>query len=747
MESVKEISQKERFVISRGTEAVSLKGFHYESWVVLEKQLSVENLAKACLFSDLSLGAWKGHWLVHELSRQLNIDVYSKVQPLIGIESEDQRYEDTINRLIDNESTGDQNFLIAYESCKKIIPALVKRNIEWILIIPPAQEHFWEQENLQFIQLLSAGLENTPCKIALLNYEGASIPRNWNVAFDFPKGIQPVSRKSFPIPGVVDGRLALALEGLIPSSSLYLPGNHVVIAPSERGKEKANPAFFINILKNEENFSHLRTCFEIQGLKNISDTDFLQWEAAKRFSEGGYGVALRILEAVRLKTVDRLKMASVVSQIQNIRIALMYFSEAASEEIPSEDLPNEYKATLYQSKAWGLVMTNRAKEAEPFFDLARKYFSEEIYPRAYLYLLNIAALNKLRMGNLEAAFALEKEIENKLAQQNNTDWHILYINSINQARLNKKIKNYESAQAYYLKAFHINSSLKTESDLLYFNLCFAQLEELRGNDQMAFIYWLRVCVHWLSNEVPEALAPRVAQAVLRKGLTSERGHAEEISKRLKEDLQAIAVKNSFVVRNIDEKENLCFSRIERAFESPEIAVGTAGMGFIASSKEQKSVFSGKEYNALKTLVYQVLCGLLPELKQYKTIFTDTHFGNELPVSSQELVSSCIRNRISKVVFGESRYFFSENEQLNLLMSSKMKICDAVAFVGRREDLFIIHYKRYKKPVVLSEMEKSILEKTTGNSKVADIYETFGRDDSILDVLRKMEEKRLITIFL
>ncbi|MEX2568117.1 MAG: hypothetical protein WD431_19370 [Cyclobacteriaceae bacterium] len=442
-----------------------------------------------------------------------------------------------------------------------------------------------------------------------------------------------------------------------------------------------------------------------------------------------------------------MKLASVVSQIQNIRIALMYFSEAANEEAPQEDLPNEYKASLYQSKAWGLVMTNRAHEAEPFFELARKHLSETKYPRVYLYLLNISALNKLKIGDLDAAFGFEREIENKLSQQKNFDWHILYINSINQARLYKKIKDFELAQTYYLKAFEVNNGLKVESDLLYFNFCFAQLEELKGNNNRAFIFWLRSSIHWLSNEQPEALAPRVAQAILGSGLSSKGVSVESISNQLKKALLSICRKMNLVFEAFESSGTITFSRIERADENPEMALGTAGLGIMASSKVVRSVYNGPEYNSLKGITHRILCLLLPELKNYKTVYTDSQFGNELPVSSQELISSCIRYQVSKIIFGEKKYLFTNKEQFDFLLSSKVRICQAIASVNRGENKLIVYFKRYRRPMTLSKTEKLILENIHLYSNVSSIYETFKKDESILEVLRRMEEKRLITIFL
>lgn len=746
MEFAKEI---ERVLpnITRSDEPVRISGFHFESWDRLQQQLGVDRLDESCLFSDLSMGAWKGHWILHELCLQLGIDAYSYVQPLIGMEKEGEEYASVINRLIDNESIGDQNFLIAYESCKRILAEIQAKEIAWVLIVPPALGHSWEPENEILLRLLSQGLHGTSCQLGLLTFASAVVPGDWQVSHAYPLGDYLPSAGSFPVAGLLDAGLLPLLQDRIPASSLRLAGGQLLIPPSARGKEWTDPAFFANALREQGGAAHLRVVFELQQLTSASDIAFLQWEASRRFSEGGYGIALRILESIRAEMRDALKLAGVVSQIQNIRIALMYFSAAAEEAAPNEDLPEDYKASLYQSKAWGLVMTNRAQEAEPFFEKARSYLSKERFPRVYLYLLNISALNKLKTGELEQAFAFEKEIEATLAEQKAVDWHIRYINSINLARLYKKTGAYDLARTYYLTAFEVNNSLKVESDLLYANLCFAQLEERQENHKTAFIFWLRTCLHWLSNEAPEALAPRVAQAVLARVLSDRGGSVEAISAQLKQALLASAQRMHIRIEPWEGETYPSFCRIERVEEPPDIALGTAGIGVMASSNAGQSVYEGVHYCSLQALCYRVLCSLLPDLVGYRSIYTDSQFGNELPVNAKELIASCIRHRVGKVVFGEKKYSFSESEQMRFLMSSKIAICPAIASVDRQKDQIRVYFKRYRTPVLLSGLEKWVLENVHRYADVRQLHVAGNGEDRLFSVLRRLEEKRLITIYL
>ena len=79
--------------------------------------------------------------------------------------------------------------------------------------------------------------------------------------------------------------------------------------------------------------------------------------------------------------------------------------------------------------------------------------------------------------------------------------------------------------------------------------------------------------------------------------------------------------------------------------------------------------------------------------------------------------------------------------------SKVKLCGAIDFVSRQGGQMCIHFKRYRAPLLLNTVEKSILEKLHKYDSVADVYEDYNHADDLLITLRNMEEKRLISILL
>ncbi len=744
MESVQEVKNNRPTLIPRTNERLKIRGVYFESWNKLKVQLDLDTLSSNCLFSDLSLGAQKGHWVLNELNGQLGLSPYDSVQPLIGIRSE-QQYADTISRLIDNESIGDINFLAAYAGCKKIINELVEQHVKCIVIIPPNATNVWEDENLKFVRLLVQGIEAIDCDLTILSYPGCNLGEEWDVVFEneAPEGVH--FNDDFALPGVLDGKLATIFKELVPDSSLELSNDYVVASPLTRLKIANNNTEFIRLLSNQEVYRHLYTYFNLLEIDESANVEEFQMEAAKRFSEGAYAIALRMLKSIKGKVKAPLILASITSQMQNIRIALMYFSEAAQEVTPSLDLPDEYKASLFQAKAWGLVMTNQAQEAEDYFEQARAFLSEEDHPRMYLYLMNISALNKLRIGEIDTAFRFEREIEEKLSTRVVQDWHILYVNSINQARLYKKVNDLVRAEEYYMKAFEINNSLKVESDLLYTNFCLAQLEDLKGNSAASYTYYLRTCIHWLCNEAPESLAPRVAQAVLSKKLSSELGRVNDISKRLINQLKIAISKSNIQVKDVS-MTRLNFRRVNESIH-PEIAMGTHGIGVFAGNETDDTGYSCETYDELKLLVSNCLMTFFPELSDFKTLYTDTVFGNELPSSSKELISSCIHYGVDKLIFGKNKFYLSEEDRNGLLMSSAVRLCGCISSARPSENQIMIYFKRYNTPIVVKGLECEILRLVSATSTVQGIVQAIGEYEPVLGALKDMQHKRLITISL
>lgn len=723
----------EKSVVIRTGSAPTFYAYSFISWAHALSVLEIYDYESSALITDLSLGAWTGHWIARELMLQLELDLNIDVQPLLNKGD----YADIVTKLIDNESTGDKNFVVALESCQLIKSRILEKNIKYIIVIPPGYNNKWEDENLLMMKLLYDAFRETNIRIVLFCYPQSNIPPTWKLNYLNELHIELLAPHIIPFyPGILTQKKAIKL-GLTKDDLAFLRQGYVAIQPLLARTTTID----LNSFQDIYDKSYLRaSCYSI--LPDVVGRDEVNKEAFKRFAEGGYGIAIRLLSALILNTKSLYERSILISQIQNIRIALLRFDDAATESIPDETLPSIVKASLYQSKAWGLVMCNKALEAEPFFEQARLNLDPNHFPRLYLYLLNISALNKMRIGNTYDAFVYEKQIEHALGQQINRDWHITYINNINQARLFKREKNYKHAKIYYDKAFSVITQLKNESDLLYSNFCYAQLEELKGNSTSAFLFFLRACIHWLSNDMPEALAPRVAQAILNKRLQFSRVDVDEISNQLKQNLQYHAHRLNLLSQFNQPISPLIFTRPQKINSSLDRIVGQPGWAVCLSHQIFPPVYSGYRYDELRVLVTKVIQVFFPSvnLSTYNTVIADTQFSCELPANLTEMMLLALRQNIFKLNWCDKVVDLTEQDMKALRFRAKVQISPAVDFVTYHNARIKVHYKRYRLPLLLS------LEETKAIEYLNDVESCQLQKFAAICDFDELQEKRVIQIF-
>jgi hypothetical protein len=133
--------------------------------------------------------------------------------------------------------------------------------------------------------------------------------------------------------------------------------------------------------------------------------------------------------------------ASLDCFLQGVRIALQRFEEAADWSYPSGAIPAELTRSLQIARGWSLVMCGKTNQAEPFLQNARDLSKvDKQRSIGYLYLLNISALNRFKLGDIECALEMEKEIESSHSMLPSRDWQLEYVNSINMARIYRHLR-------------------------------------------------------------------------------------------------------------------------------------------------------------------------------------------------------------------------------------------------------------------------------------------------------------------
>jgi tetratricopeptide (TPR) repeat protein len=235
---------------------------------------------------------------------------------------------------------------------------------------------------------------------------------------------------------------------------------------------------------------------------------------AWRCSElGAEEVGFKIMEeGIRSARVFYIKQLYLV-QLQFMRIATQFYPDAADEKRSvCQDFPALYDA-FNLSRAWGSILSRRPREAMHFFALANITMETMPSDLDSLYRMNIYALAQHITGRIDNAFVIEARIEAALTAAEKNHPQMTYINSINLARLYRFAGNYLQAQKYFEKAFNVQRKKKSETDLIYQNVCYGKLNENQSLWLPALQCWLRAAFHWINALTPEALGWRAIRAI------------------------------------------------------------------------------------------------------------------------------------------------------------------------------------------------------------------------------------------
>lgn len=713
-----------------------LHAWHWHTLPQLQAALGCPADGAGIIVADLSLGGWRGHWLAREWNAQLGLPEPPPLQPALAPgDQAAAHYADTVGRLVDNESLGDLNVISAWHAARALVAALARRGIRHVLAVAPLPGVAWGPENLQLLKLLCDAAEGRDFRVGLLLRADAAAPALPGISIELHTEPLPSAKRGGPpcaVPGLLDGTHADSA-----AETLRLAGGKVLLSPNER------PAQAGEGVEPPGLPDWLRVPFALRAARQ--DLAFLQQQAGLRFAEGAYALAFAILDGIQAGAMTPLEAALVAAQKQNIAIALMDFARAAQGPLPAGDLPDLVQASLYQGKAWGLVMTGRPEAAEPWFTRARVLLDPQRYPRLYLYLLNISALNKLRLGQPAHALALEQEIEGRLLALPRPDWHLHYINSLNLARIHKKLGNLMASRACYARGFAVTHQLRNESDLLYTNLCLAQLDTLEDRHEDALVHWLRSVLHWLSNPVPEALAPRVAQAVLGRPLSNREADVEHVSEALAIALLAACRRLALDPRPL--AGCIPLHRIGPGHRAG-VLVGCTGWSVALSEIDHGPLpFDGPQYRALNRLLAGLLAQLLPQVDfgGVRAILTDDGGGIELPAGAREMLWSCLKWDIPALRL-DRRGARLDGPPGSLAGGFTIEAGHAIDHIETAPPAWRVHFKRYLAPLTLDATEQACLDSLAQPRSLAGLAGLLGIGlDDCLRLVVRMEARRLVAV--
>ena len=724
------------------------------------------------IVADLSLGEWRGQELARQCFAQLGI---AWPHPLPAPPSDNfstgwingaapdksifgDAAADTIGNWVDSEGRGDTAARGALALAEEFIGRLDGQSLILLVLIPRFGVP-WQPESAAFLRYLAHATRPMD-RLILVGDEQSDVSQHagtavlWSDAPATEPRPQPPGL-GFLVPGAVDRTTKMKLGT---AAGHTLRDGSTLIPMEWRRPPAATPRLEFDRLAASSVEPWLRAFAQIYGNNYFVDPWFLFAEARSRLREGGHGIALQLMERAATCARSASDRAVLQAVAQGFRIALMRYEDAIAAPDPSVALAPVLRGALMMTKGWGMVMTRRAHQAEPYMQAARDLLGPTLHRnRQFLYLLNISALNRLNLGDFDGAMAMEKEIEAKLYEHEIRDYHLCYINSINLARLYRLASDFDLSAAYYDRAFGTTAGARTESDLVYANVCMARLHGACGRFLNAFQAWLRASLHWLSSDVPEAFSWRVLSAILGRKAVPAQIHVEQIAEALSLHLRTAAEAAGIGVMS-DTRSTArapAFVRVDYALaDNPATdvllsaqAIGATGFSVIGTDEVFQSALNGPHWRSLATLV-TALAGVAagaPQLSEYRTILVDDGLGQEMAGCRSELVGACLRLSIGRAHFNDEVWTLSPERRAALLEDSTICVGPAVSHLDNSHTVI---FKRYLPPRLLSGEEAELMAKCASKIAFPVLCSEINRaSGTAIDLVRALESARALSVTL
>jgi hypothetical protein len=761
--------------ITRDPDPVVLDGIRVPTLAALRTALDDLGAGSAPIIADLSLGAWRSHQVACEFCFQLGLGSPLRAHPVTKATTTGAAppsHGDLVGIRIDAESKGDRTLLDALDLATRVTGAVGTGSARTFLVFAPRYGLAWEAENTAFLRFLAQGWRGSAHRVLLIaaGPEDPPLPAGWSVNWHIaPESPAPAAGKSLLglVPGIAEPDVAAALDAApLREAGLLLPlaAGCLLVAPEcRRPPRQVSRLEYDKLARAARPFGWLEAYAQFFGNNFYVDPAFLSAAAKQRVAEGGTGIALKLLERAVACAGTPTDQGVFLAQLQGLRITLQRYQELAAAPDPSPAIWPGLRAILLESKAWGLTMLNEAARARDYFMEARRLLEANRYNREYLYLLNISALNELKLGDAAGALALEQEIEATLAQQGHHDWHLEFINSVNLARLYRRSRHFDEAEAYYRRAFATTLGVRAENDTLYLNVYLARLHMERGWAAEAFGDWLRTGLHWVSNSVPEALGGRLAGAILNHKLAPGEALPEAISAALlallQESAQAAGLPavQAAIAGDFDTLPAPVFARSDRFAADPapppiDCAVGAPGWSILTARAPAPEQFRGANYRRLRACLYALLQALAPvsELAAQETILVDDRLGHEMAQTRAELLDTCVRLAVPKMVFDGEVTDLDAPARARLEQEAQVRLGSAVAQVDFDGPAAVVSFKRYRPPLTLPEEESAILRTLQDGESLAALARRMAptqQPDQVRRFVRALERERVLNLYI
>jgi tetratricopeptide (TPR) repeat protein len=763
--------------LHRRFEPPRLDGLQADSLESILQGVSDLGAPPEILCADLSLGAWQSHQVATELASQLGLALPETQTPVH--ERPPRAFErwvaegfpedllaevlstsaDSIGRWIDAEAQGDRGRRRCLELARRILGSLEDAGPLTLTILAPRFGLSWEREDLLFVESLLRGLHSRS-RLLVVGDERRAVPERWHVTWRLARSTprrEPASRSLQDlVPGLLDEELRRRLPCAPLEPLLPLPGARFLVDPERRRPpDQVSRLDYDRLADAAPGPGWLAAYAQYRGNNIHVEPWTLCREARLRLEEGGEEIALRLQERAVSCTSQPVPRGLLECIAQGWRIALQRYGEASTMGDPSPALPAVLRGALLQTKGWGLTMVGRAQQAEPCLRealaLLRPRFEGR---REYLYLKNIAALNRVNLGDVAGALAAEREIEEDLAALPTRDVRLEYVNSINLARLHRRRGEFDLARAGYERAFATTWGLRTDNDLIYGNVCHARLEAARGWHEGALLAWLRAALHWAAADTPEAVGWRTVAAVLGRRAHPDEDVVEAVSAALADVLLEEA--SAVPAGRRDPEPDAEGPVFVRAPELPGTVrafrriVGARGWSAIRAEDEAPPAVDGPAARRLRRVVGSMIrSGEDGDEAAAPGLFVvDDRLGRELAANPVEMIETAVRLAVPRVRYEAVDTELTPALRVALEGSLRVSLSPAVGRVLRHDGEASVTFRRYRGAQDLTGDEARLLGLVEEEAPVELLWRRSGTHDplpSFVRALRTLEWKRVVEI--
>lgn len=700
--------------------------------------------------ADLSQGAWRNHQVASEFLAQLgapDVDTLLAAPGSSGLAASPS--PSRVGRRIDRETAGERAIIEAHALATEVVHALAERASATLCCIVGRHGFGWEPADVWFVRFLAQGSRSTKHRLSLVTIgpEEPELPSDWVVSWS-KRGEHATDAAPSPppslaalVPGILTPQLVDDLNtGELPEPLVPLPGGCALVPPAWRTELRTVPDDRLSRLaRAAEAVPWVAAFASYHQREEVSSTSLL-WEQARRDHDAGArGIPLRLLERASTRARSPMERAVVTLLAQSVRIVGKEFESAAAIEDPAESLPPELRGWLWHTKGWALTMLARTDQAEACLSVARELLGANPDTDEYLYVLNISALNRLKAGDWEGAHAIERGIQAAIDSVSAGRPQLRYINSLNLARLQQRRGAWKECEAYYREAFETTRGLRSESDALYLNVCFAKLHEAMDDPVRASLAWTRAALHWLSSTVPEAIGPRVVAAIA----------AADPVRCSGDPLDSVpTVLAARILPRAGSATDACSppSFVGGDWCTPALAAdGTwkalslARVWVLGGAVEAAPTIESEASRRLRSVLWTLV--EVQERSGVRTVVVDDRLGHGLPRSEAEVLGVALRLGIRSLRLKERVLELDGRTRDDLEALLRVRVGSAVAHVSHEDAHATVRFRRYREPRRVGRESSELLRELAGREV------TVAALDAQFSLLRELERERIVELFL